>query len=546
MSKECIDKRQLKALLKAQFIIDLYGTTNLLGNMGGKGKRRRFPPMAIIAIYFFMIGAVSAPVIAKLDSIFLGQFFLFTMAMIFVAITVLIEYANLLLTPDDYAIISPHPVNSKTFFATKMLNTIIYISSLSLILALVPAIVNAVKYNNVFLAPVTILAVICGSLATTMFLITFYTLMLRISSRDKMNRVLSYAQLLFLFIFYMAFLVLPRSTGSLSNIDLLPYESSWLYALPSAWYASWITSFTDSATTTDFSAALFGIVVLAGLYYIGQSRLSLRYASTLGDMVDEQKMVEGAKRSSFVSSMIAYLASPEDLAVWKLIGVQFKHDNRFKVSVLVLIPLIVIYLVLGMMEGTTLTDPFMVSVTGTGKPNYLIYIAIAMLPYMAVINTSYSTSYRASWIFFALPVERAKLAIACKRFALIFICLPYLIFLCLIFAFYFDNVFHAVLHSVTLLLLCMVVLTLVTIVKPTIPFSEPVQAGTRMATMMVSFLIPVPLVVIPLAIIAKTGYGGVITYLLIEGALITINLLLLTLQKPLLQSRLDNREMLET
>jgi hypothetical protein len=69
------------------------------------------------------------------------------------------------------------------------------------------------------------------------------------------------------------------------------------------------------------------------------SRLSLDYARTLSSTVASQDQLLKKKKRGLFSKLTLAISNNEDRAVWRLIQKQFKYDNRFKMSILTIIPL---------------------------------------------------------------------------------------------------------------------------------------------------------------------------------------------------------------
>jgi hypothetical protein len=109
MHAERIDRRQLKELVRVGFKTEWRGAKNPLGGMTKKASG--FPPLLGVLIFYLLIGAVLAAVTAMSPDLFSAMLLLCSSVMTFVAITILLEYSETILTPDDYAIIGPHPVN---------------------------------------------------------------------------------------------------------------------------------------------------------------------------------------------------------------------------------------------------------------------------------------------------------------------------------------------------------------------------------------------------------------------------------------------------
>jgi hypothetical protein len=540
MAREKIDTRQLKALLKIGFKVELRGAKNPFGGM--LKKKAGFPPLVGIIIFYFMIGIILSIVMAQSLDLFVSAFVLCSCIMIFIAITVLLEFSETVLTPQDYAIVGPQPVNSRTFFAAKLLNLLIFVAILGVTLGVVPTIVGTIVQHNLLMAPVLLLTVIGTALATATFFVIFYALMLHVSSREKMNSMLGYLQLLLIFGFYAVMIALPSNIDTITT-SLAGFDKWYLYLIPSAWFASWPAIIVDGLTPARTYAAVAGGLALIVCYSVALSRLSIGYARTLNENV-ARKRVAVAKKKGLFAGLWRYLAGPEERVVSKLIGAQFKYDNRFKITILSIIPLAALYLYMGIRDGKSLVDPFIISHVSSTSPNIMFYVAVALLPLMVIAGTSYSSAYQAAWIFFTSPADRVRLVLATKRFAIIYFCLPFLIVVFVLLSLFFHSVLHAALHSLTMFLLCTIAIAILVIMIGKVPFSLPLRRGSTTASYFVSLMVPLVLILPPMIVIAKVGYGSAEGYLIWVGILLALNLAINFVQNRIVARRVAKYEFL--
>jgi len=73
----------------------------------------------------------------------------------------------------------------------------------------------------------------------------------------------------------------------------------------------------------------------------------------------------------------------------------------------------------------------------------------------------------------------------------------------------------------------------------------PYQKGQKMTIMIMNVLVPVPVMMVPMLVVSKTGYGGATGYLAVVTTLIFINLLLSKWQKRIIPRRMAKYEFVE-
>ena len=119
---------------------------------------------------------------------FTAAFLVFSTMTVFLAITVLLEFSNLILRPDEHLIIAALPVGSKTFFAAKMIHLLAYVNVLG---SLLPAAGDRFRRRQPepLLLPGSSSRVLAAT-AMGLSFVLLYALLLRIVDREAMQRVL--------------------------------------------------------------------------------------------------------------------------------------------------------------------------------------------------------------------------------------------------------------------------------------------------------------------------------------------------------------------
>ncbi|MFI5202411.1 MAG: hypothetical protein ACHQNE_08485, partial [Candidatus Kapaibacterium sp.] len=91
--------------------------------------------------------------------------------------------------------------------------------------------------------------------------------------------------------------------------------------------------------------------------------------------------------------------------------------------------------------------------------------------------------YKAAWIFFAAPLDRAKLLLAVRNTLLVSIVLPYMIVLAVVFS-RFMPIFHAVAHVLVLAAVAGFIFQIYLIFAAKMPFAQPRRPNRGSFTMM--------------------------------------------------------------
>jgi hypothetical protein len=170
-----------------------------------------------------------------------------------------------------------------------------------------------------------------------------------------------------------------------------------------------------------------------------------------------------------------WFATGEARAVALLVRGQFRHDHRFRMGVLGLLPLTLLYMFMGVRNGAV-TDPFTTSRTMQAWP---LTMTVLASPAMLRMLLTRSEAFRASWIFFTCPSDRMKIARSSKDVLVAFFLIPYLLLVSAIYSYVVGNVVHVLVHVAFLGLLAHLVLQIALLLDPAPPFSRPMQRSTN-------------------------------------------------------------------
>lgn len=540
LSESKIDWHQVKALLRAAIKTDLRGSSNPMNT--NRARSSRIPPIVGLMIFKGFIALGLAGFAFALKNPFMASFLVLTIMMVFMSLTILLEFSNLILSPDEYRIVSHLPIGSKTFFISKLIHLLVYVNVLASILYIPSAVTVSIAGHNFYLFFSFITAGLLAATTTGMAFVVLYTMLLKIINREAMQRVAGYAQLVLISLVYFCWFALPRLFSKNAFGMLKDFDASWIYLAPPAWFGALAKLPAGGITAYDIYASLAGIIVLLIFFRAGLSRLSLGYAQTLSSTVAQQDKMYQKKKQGLISKLTLAISNSEDRAVWKLIQKQFKYDNRFKMSILTIIPLTAFYVYMGISSGKTIADPFVISFhTHTGGPNILLYMAVAMLPFMITINTAFSDSYQSAWVFFTSPADRTRIVLSSARFALYYFCFPFTILLLFLFSWFFKNYFHALLHCILIFVILMIMTKVMVLLYPRIPFSQIYKKGSSSVSFIMMFIVLI-VVTIPMVVISTIGYGGYRGYGIYLVIALIINFVFQIILKKEIPGRVEKLE----
>jgi len=140
-----------------------------------------------------------------------------TLTMFIVGSAVLLDHNSAITSPSDYGVLGFRPITSRTYFAVRLTNVLVYTTILTTIAVWLPAASFFIRYGA-RIGAAGIVAFYACSLATALAILTGYAWVLRALGPSAIQRALSYLQLAMsvgVYGGYAAMAGLLRSTSSL-------------------------------------------------------------------------------------------------------------------------------------------------------------------------------------------------------------------------------------------------------------------------------------------------------------------------------------------
>ena len=449
-------------------------------------------PITGVLIVTAIGGAAFAVLAGTAKDVLMSAALLTTYGAINTIMLLLVDFTAVVVSPHDYGVLGHRPVSSRTYFAARLASVTAYVAAVSLALAILPSLAYAFWRDlGIVALPATLLAVLLCNLSATVVVIAGYVFLLGFVHPRRLRRATSYLQLAasmtFYGVYYIAMVGFRRSF-----FDRLGFsDAPWLWANPASWFAAFVPLAGGAATPAVWLAAGAAVVLTALCVPLAAGRLSLDYAQRLGDITAAAEPVRAASRRLPLPGF----SRDEARAVALLVRAQFRFDQRFRMAVLSILPLTGFYLLLGMDRGA-LADPFSQEPTSGGAA---VYFAILFMPMTLHASLSVSESWRAAWVFFATPASHARIVVAAKNFVTIYLLGAYLLVLAGIWSAFYNRIWHAAVHALFIGLLAHLLLQIVVIAKPALPFAaEPRRAERSLGLMMTFFTGAIVAGIVPL------------------------------------------------
>jgi len=451
----------------------------------------------------------------------------------FVASFILLEFGATVISPDDYAILSVHPVTSRTYFAARM-TLVIFLTLLIAGVLNIPACIAVAFRSGLLQSLAWLFASACNALATGMGMVLLYAAALRAIPYRRLMTILGYFQMTMSFLIYGGFgLLSTRMTALIAGTaGHMPW---WWNFLPPVWFSSFAAFAEGDWRSGYLILAGCGLVLMVVLIPAAASKLSLSYAESIAHAASVEAPRRPARRGWHV---IALLKRSEDRAIAMLVARQFRYDLKFKLTVVSIVPLTALYIYQGLQATTGFLDPFRGGLDIRGMAgSSLLYVAIILFPGILKDEIGSSDNFQASWIFFATPADRVELVLAVKRVLTVYFLVPYLILLGFVFYYFFRNILHVVMHELVILIASQVLFQAMFLISPRLPFSSPRGVGERVTLATFLVLLGPVILLIMLMIFSRYFYTGLIQY----ATGVVLLLLIAMLVERILRFRISKR-----
>ena len=385
--------------------------------------------------------------------------------MVIVASMVLLDHASVMTNPTDHVILGWRPISSRTYFAARLTVVLIYTLGLALFAGIGPvAGFLLVASGGLWLGIAAGALVMLSAVFASLTIVFSYAWVLRVVGPDRLKRALTYLQLGASFAIYGGYMLPSLLFDKVKPGSLALPESPWLLLYPPFWFASYVAVGAGTAGTREFAgAALSVIVIAAGVLTVG-SRVSLDYSDRLGGL-----MASAARVTARRARRPWLVRSGETRAMTLLIRAQFRHDQAFRTQILALIPIVFLYFLMALREGS-LPDPF----TAPHFESFgwiLIGMTVLMLAGLFQGALPRSDAYKASWIYFAAPVERSRVVRATKIVFILRVLVPGTALIAGIAIALSGFAWHTAIHFTILSLFSVGLLQVHQFLGPDLPFS---------------------------------------------------------------------------
>ena len=342
-----------------------------------------------------------------------------------------------------------------------------------------------------------VLSTILESLFCTGLIVLTYQLCLRWFGRERLDGLMTTAQVFVSIFVILGGQILPRMMGGVTQATTLHLDSWWLGLLPPMWFASFDDALTGSGKLASWIFAVVGLIATTVVLAFAFGKLAQSYESGLQKLGENLPTKPKKLRRRWINALINlppfrwWLGNPVERASFLLTTAYMIRDRDVKlrlypgIAPMLIMP--VIFLLQDRTGGRAGSGGFGIAFTGG---------FLGLIPMLAQNILQYSQQWHAADLFCIVPMTGpGSLCHGVRKAVLLFLTLPLLLLLGGV-----TLVLHVKLSQLALLLPGIFVIPVFALLPgllgKDVPLSQPpedAKAANRGAGMIVTMLIPLAL-----------------------------------------------------
>jgi len=417
------------------------------------GVSRAKPADAFTPLFWVMgqnlltCGVLSIVLFARVDTYFFVLVSLAT-SMLVTLTSLIVEYDEAVLDPQDLEVIGHLPVPVRTYSAARVGNLMIYLLLVIASMNVFPAIAALGHRDTTWLyLPAYVAATLVANLLVAGLVVLVYTWFLGGRPGTAAREVLAWTQVVLILLFVYGGQAIFRDSAN--RLEMAAYQVPWwVVYTPPGWLAHfvdrasagalaapwWILGATAAGTLAVWAAAIWRLSVAYARMQPGTTawrRIVLRPLPAPGELAGP--VVRALTRSG------------EERTTFWLCWTMLRRDAALRMRVWPMLGTVIAVLCLGLFSGQ-LGDPL--TERGPAPVMSLACIYLLALPMPTIVhNLQFSRDHAAAWVLASAPLsDGAALAEGLRRAVTYRVLLPMLLVLGVVFVFQWGDALSAALH----------------------------------------------------------------------------------------------------
>lgn len=413
LQKAGVDTFQLYQIVKVKLMMDNRRPSTMFANKRNAATNTSAGNPWMVSIFTILMGLLMGMLLFINAGPFVAQTLYFTIFMVLMALTLISDFTTVLIDVRDQFILLPRPVNDRTIAVSRILHISIYVLRLALLQG-IAGIIMIGFIDGPLAVPLFFVEILEATFLSIFMVNIVYLVLMKVVSPQKFKDIISYFQIAFSVLIFVAYYLLPRliNVAILEHISLLDHW--WAYILPQVW----ITGLNEllmhpgrSGLITGILAVIGFITPLIGLWFVakvlapGFNRRLAIIATSEGNS-DSAANTRKARKFNIIEKVSKIVApDPVENAGFKITWKLAARTREFKMKVypgFAFVPIYFLYFALNT-KGESLSDRLDKLQRGHTYV-FLIYMCTLVLSTI-LMNVAMSPKYKSAWVYYALPIK---------------------------------------------------------------------------------------------------------------------------------------------
>lgn len=404
-----VDNQHLKAIVDTKLILD-ERRVNAFNKGQTEDKRDKMQKYVIWINFLF--GLFFAYFLYLFNHPHTAYTVMFTIIIVFLMMTLITDFTDVLIDVRDNYTIIPTPVSSQTITLSRLIHITLYLSNL-IVPYVVPSLIYTVIKYGIWASLLFLFCALLAVAVSIIFVNITYMILLKFANPEKFKDIIGYFQIAFIVVILLGYYTIPYVIDFEQFKDVDITDRWWHVLFPGNYIAAPFRYLADSFST-QYILYFIGClgVVLTGIYMIvfvlgkdlNEKLLGMNYA---GNNEDDLGQVSSSNLSQRIADKL--FKDPVERAsfVWGWIMTSRSRDYKVKTyPMFAFAPAVFIYMLFSMGSSDDEAITVMERISEGGNEMLLIYLVL-MSVLTPLGNTAYSDNFKAAEIFKALPLDKA-------------------------------------------------------------------------------------------------------------------------------------------
>ena len=399
-----VDYNQLRAIVATKLTMD-----NRRHVVGYNGKDKKEPRSTFVVTLFLytIVGGLVAFAMYRIPSFMFSMIVFFSYIMVMVSMTLITDFSSILLDTSDNTIVLPRPVDGRTLFASRLTHILLYLGQLAFGLSIIPAMVVTIQYGGVLLS-VFLLAIALAICAAVFITNGLYLLIMQFATEEKLKSIINYIQIFMAVSIMGGYQILPRMMERMDMRTFVYEIQWWSFLLPPVWMAGAM----EAIQFNMFDKSHVGLMVsavflpLLGVYIVNKylSPIFNRKLSVLDGGSAKIGKTNLTQRNLLPNIARWITTTPSEFGAFNVIYKILGRDRKIKLKIYPAFGYVAVFGLLFMLRSQEDLATTWTNLPTTQYHLILLYL-IFMVLQVALYEIPYSDDFKASWIYYSLPLN---------------------------------------------------------------------------------------------------------------------------------------------